>query len=704
MTREEITNKVLASTSNNFILELATGTGKTAISLKKIAQWHVKDNPILIVIPKLVLIPNWKAELAKFGYEYLLNDITFSTYVSLPKHVGKEYDTICLDECFRGDTEILTDKGFKRFDTLDGTELVAQWEDNGNISFVSPIRHIKNPYKGELCKVHLGRERYVFMTPNHQQVYRTTSVPVWRTKSIKDFKSNNGCKIPVSGNGTGNNASLTTLERLYIAIQADGTLQRHQINESVYSIHVTKQRKKDRLKTLLIDYGRYTCIKGRSEVDRYIVKFPKGDAKLLSTHFDINMGYNRANEFINEILEWDGSKSLEGNTIYYSSKIKENSDFVAAIAVQAGYKILQGTEEDHRKPNYSTIHRVYMRKQYTINTQPMKKNTKVFHEGYVYCVEVPSHKIIVRSQGYTFVSGNCHHTSERCMNALQYIKCNHLLALSATLKKEHRYFFTSRYKAEVVKVDTKEAIESDILPDPKLILIPLKLDNTKVNCIIEKNIKKNNDSVPKTISYTEKWKYRSYKGPLRILCTSQQYYDDITGLIEWYKQKGMSNAIMKNMWLHKAGERLKWLACQKEELVRDLIKQLKNYRLIAFCPSIEESNKLGCPCINSKVGTENLDKFNTKKIKHVACVNMVDEGINLSECKIGIFQMINASLRVSKQREGRILRHKEPVFIFPYYIDTREEEIVNNIIKDYNPNLIIKTNSVHHIHDIKSLL
>jgi hypothetical protein len=38
----------------------------------------------------------------------------------------------------------------------------------------------------------------------------------------------------------------------------------------------------------------------------------------------------------------------------------------------------------------------------------------------------------------------------------------------------------------------------------------------------------------------------------------------------------------------------------------------------------------------------------------------------------------------------RILRHKSPVLIFPYFVDTREEEIVNEIIKDYNSELITK--------------
>lgn len=302
------------------------------------------------------------------------------------------------------------------------------------------------------------------------------------------------------------------------------------------------------------------------------------------------------------------------------------------------------------------------------------------------------------------VADEGHHTSERCMNALNHIKSTHMLVLSATLKKEHKFFFTTKYKAHIIKVNTKEAIDSNVLPDPKVILIPLTLDNVNFNCIIEKNIKKNTPkNTIKTIGYSEKWKYRSYKGPLNIVCTPQQYYTDTSNLIEWYKQKGMHNAIMKNIWLHKAGERLKWLAKQKADLIRSLLKELKNYRILTFCPSIEQSESLGCPCVNSKVGTENLDKFNNKKIKHIASVAMLDEGISPIDCKIGLFQMINSSLRLLTQREGRILRHKEPVLIFPYWKYTREQEIIDEFIKDYNPKLIT-TLDTYSINNIKKYI
>lgn len=287
-----------------------------------------------------------------------------------------------------------------------------------------------------------------------------------------------------------------------------------------------------------------------------------------------------------------------------------------------------------------------------------------------------------------------HHTSERCMDIMAGLRTSHIIVLSATLKKEHLFFFRNKYKPEVIQVKVKDAIENEVLPDPKLILIPLTLDNRSNTYYIEKNFKKGSPTNSWiTIDYAQKWKYRGYKGAYRIKCTQKQYYDDLSNLIEWYKNKGKVNARFKNMWLHKAGERLKWLAQQKLTVVQSLLKELRNYRTLIFCPSIEDSNKVGSPCINSKVGTGNLERFNDKQIKHIAAVGMLDEGCNLIDCKAGIFQMINASDRITIQRIGRILRHKEPVLIFPYYVNTREQEIVDDIAKDYNPNLIIKLNT-----------
>lgn len=72
--------------------------------------------------------------------------------------------------------------------------------------------------------------------------------------------------------------------------------------------------------------------------------------------------------------------------------------------------------------------------------------------------------------------------------------------------------------------------------------------------------------------------------------------------------------------------------------------------------------------------------------------------MNLVDCQVGIYANLNSSDTIIQQRAGRLLRHPYPVIIIPYYLNTREEELVNKMIENYNPELIFK---VDNIKDIK---
>lgn len=72
--------------------------------------------------------------------------------------------------------------------------------------------------------------------------------------------------------------------------------------------------------------------------------------------------------------------------------------------------------------------------------------------------------------------------------------------------------------------------------------------------------------------------------------------------------------------------------------------------------------------------------------------------MNLVNCRVGIYANLNSSEIIIKQRLGRILRHKNPVIIIPFYKDTREEELVQKMLEDYNPELI---KIINNITDIK---
>lgn len=298
------------------------------------------------------------------------------------------------------------------------------------------------------------------------------------------------------------------------------------------------------------------------------------------------------------------------------------------------------------------------------------------------------------------VFDECHHLSLRCQEALKSYNIENSVLLSATVKKDLRWTLGLLFpNLGKYMVRIKDATEEGVLPDPKVFLVPMSLNTTETNYSIVKNPSKGNTII---VDYKDKWKVIHTKDrKIVIKCTQQQYYADITSLIEWYKRR-TANPLFKNLFLQKSGERLKWLSNQKTEFVQSLLKIFNNERTLVFCNSILQTEQLGKYCINSK-NTESdkyLEKFNKRKINHITACNMLDEGVNLTNCRIGIYATLNSSERMIKQKLGRLLRHPDPIIIIPYFVATRDEEIVNKMCEDYNPDLVCKVDNINTLTDI----
>lgn len=299
---------------------------------------------------------------------------------------------------------------------------------------------------------------------------------------------------------------------------------------------------------------------------------------------------------------------------------------------------------------------------------------------------------------YTYVIyDECHHISERCKELLPNIFGANNCFLSATVSIPLKWWITTNYEdVMVVEVNLRDAIDNEVLPDPKVILLPLTLDYVNPTETLTKEFKGRKHTI--TCMYKDRWKYlKNYNCIIR--CTPSQYYQEISADIEYWKKRAQGNQVLKNKWLKLCGDRLKWLSNQKNETILLLLKKLKDYRTLTFCNSIEQTELLGKHCINSKNknAINNLEMFNNKKIKHITSVNMLNEGINLTDCKIGIYVSLNSSDILIKQKTGRILRHKEPVIIISYYKHTREAELVEKMLENYNSELITTVNNIEDI-------
>jgi len=288
----------------------------------------------------------------------------------------------------------------------------------------------------------------------------------------------------------------------------------------------------------------------------------------------------------------------------------------------------------------------------------------------------------------------CHHLSERAREAAEELISNYTLLLSATvnrtLKKEIKMLFP---QLECYKISMREAIDEDILPDPEVFLVPLELSNNIIETMVI------NPKAKKTtkVSFPYRFMARKDKNTKYIIeCTQQEYYSDLSAMVDFYKRNYFhtNNQAIYFRWQQKAKERLMWLSGLKNNVVLQLLEKLKDKRTLTFCNGIEQTEILGKYCINSK-NTESdsiLEDFNNEKINHITACNILNEGANLTNCQVGIFVSINSSDTMRIQKLGRILRHNNPMIFVLYYVGTREEELVKEMLETYNQELITVVN------------
>ncbi len=435
------------------ILQSKAGSGKTQMGIALVKQFGKRA---LWVTHTVDLLNQSKERAERYMDSSLIGKITegkveigkgvtFATVQTLCKLDLSQYkdfwDLIVVDECFKGDTEVLTDKGFIRFDALTGEEKIAQYNSDNTVEFVEPIRHIKRYHNGSLVKFTVKDGRDVYMTENHIQPMFYPRIGSIKSETIGKAALCHGKSLMVAGVGTGNDDVLTPMERLAIASQADGTIQRECVDHNSWTIQLQKERKISRFLwiTSQLDIECHEIKATREGCRRFAYSTPKTITKLLSTTFDTNMGANRAKDFVREVCEWDGS-SIGAYDYYYSSTVKENAELVSVVAFLGGYQSSITVQHDSRSENYSDVYRVYGNESKYKDVQSCKKRY-VPYEGYVYCVEVPSHMIVVRADGFAFVSGNCHRvagtptTMTMFAKVLNSLSARHKYGLSATVHR-----------------------------------------------------------------------------------------------------------------------------------------------------------------------------------------------------------------------------------------------------------------------------
>lgn len=322
---------------------------------------------------------------------------------------------IIVDECFTGDTEVLTTQGFKRLDTVTTEDSVAQYTDEGQVQFVQPERIVDKPYSGNMV-THSTHYFSMTATENHRAIYKDAKGNLVKDK-LFNAKPQTNWSVPTAAQPTPTTEA-TSQVILACALQADGsyesTCQSNDVQHNYWTASFKRPDKIARfqgaLEALGVPYSRYEPDKrGRT---RFYLKGLYSNpylsnSKVKTFNIEAIIADGLASSFVEECLLWGGS--TKGQTPVYCSTNKANIDCIQALAHMSGYTANYGVQHDKR-PVFKKEPKPYYRLNITNRqrvTLQKAKQTSSFYEGRVYCVTVPSGMIVVRQNGKVFITGNC---------------------------------------------------------------------------------------------------------------------------------------------------------------------------------------------------------------------------------------------------------------------------------------------------------
>lgn len=335
--------------------------------------------------------------------------------------------------CYIDGTEILTEYGFVDFRELKDGIKVAQYHNDGSVSFVLPDEILHDRYTGPMIEFSNDTGNYVsVVTPDHRCVTINPRVNPYDVEITlaKNLTPNNRL-FPVSGTLSHDYLCehFTALDAIRVAFQADGNLTNpHTVDVGaktgcrVIKFQLSRETKIKRLVFLaklakcrytVVPCGEDTINAGQTVVTIWIPNDLPLDKEFGWVNLSQVDGLWLEN-FVQELSYWDGCERTLGSSCYTNTNRKA-VDLVMAAAHLCGMRT--GVYEVLPSPNRKTAWQVHIYRRSYANGRSIKK-TEFQHDGYVHCVGVPSGMIITRYKDCVAVSGNTH-AYQYCVESLR---------------------------------------------------------------------------------------------------------------------------------------------------------------------------------------------------------------------------------------------------------------------------------------------
>lgn len=217
------------------------------------------------------------------------------------------------------------------------------------------------------------------------------------------------------------------------------------------------------------------------------------------------------------------------------------------------------------------------------------------------------------------------------------------------------------------KLSLSEAIDHNILPEPKIFLLGIDLTDYDRIC-----------------------KYHFTKEKY-IMLSELEWYNKKSDQIDRYKSLYFEtrNPNDERRWMMAALQRKNFLSDVKTRYARILIRKLQNRRLITFCGSIAQAESLGAKlALHSKLSKEKQDVILTEYLSgttnNIFVKGMLKEGINIPGIEAGIIVQLDNNTLNFVQKLGRSLRSDSPEQYVLYVKNTQDSKYVDTALEGFN--------------------
>jgi len=356
--------------------------------------------------------------------------------------------------CYDKETECLTENGWKRFKDISLNERVMTLE-NGEMKWRFPIRKFEYDYTGYLyrqkdrlvdLRVTLNHKMWVGTRKNNWKFETALSILGKRRKYLKTgkWKGKQLKKIIVNGE----EKHIKDYLKFMAFYLSRGYFEQKPINGN-YTVGLCETRSeqiRNEMKEILSKFTNRKVFENKHQLRvhskwlwEYVKQFGKSTERFLPKEIkELNPPLLRY--FLRNFGKRDRNHSnpTQSRILYTSSK--QLADDLQEIAIKAGF----ASNISIREPQTSFIkgRKIQSKERYLVHlnsrsrvhlvNKTKKTDSLEFYSGKVYCLEVPSHILLVRRNGKAIFCGNSEHGASREVlgNGALYVKVNEYLETS----------------------------------------------------------------------------------------------------------------------------------------------------------------------------------------------------------------------------------------------------------------------------------